>query len=324
MVDIPLQQLLPGVSRLGLGCMGFGGSWDQHPLFDEDVRLAELAIETALEVGINLFDHADIYACGKAEEAFGCVLKQRPGLRDQIYLQSKCGIRPALPGQGPGHYDFSPAHIQAAVQGSLKRLHTEHLDVLLLHRPDPLLEPEQLAETWSRLRQADLARHLGVSNMSASQMRFLQQYLPEALVANQLEMSLHHRDWLEAGVTVNDRQGQGVLPLDGLVDYCRQQQIQLQAWAPLAQGRYSGAPLAHSSAADQATCALVAELAAVHGISREALLLAWLMRHPARIQPLIGSSSPLRIRACAEALGVTLSHQEWYALWVTARGRALP
>lgn len=324
MADFPLQHQLPGVSRIALGCMGLGGSWDQHPLFDEDVRLAELAIETALEIGINLFDHADIYACGKAEEAFGCVLKQRPELRDKLFLQSKCGIRPALPGHWPGHYDFSPAHIQAAVEGSLKRLHTDHLDVLLLHRPDPLLEPEQLAETWSRLRQAGLARHLGVSNMSASQMSFLSRHLPEALVANQLEMSLHHRDWLEAGVTVNDRQGQGLLPLDGLVDYCRQHQIQLQAWAPLAQGRYSGAPLAHSSEADQATCAKVQELAEAHGVSREAILLAWLMRHPARIQPVIGSCNPARIRACGEASGVTLSQQEWYALWVRARGRALP
>ena len=175
---MPLTQRGISTSRLVLGCMPFGGGWNRNPITREDVLTAEQAVDAALSIGISMFDHADMYALGKAEETFGRILTGRPAFRDQIVIQSKCGIRPGE-GEVPSRFDFSRDHILAAVDGSLQRLGIDYLDVLLLHRPDPLVEPDEVADAFGRLKAAGKVRYFGVSNMSVAQIRFLQQAIPD-------------------------------------------------------------------------------------------------------------------------------------------------
>ena len=310
-------------SRLIFGCMGLGGSWDNQPVSAEHLQQAHAAVDAALEIGITCFDHADIYTLGKAEQVFGQVLRERPELRAQIQLQSKCGIRFA-DGAGPKRYDLSRDYILASVDGILARLGCEYLDTLLLHRPDPLMEPEEIADTWLQLKASGKVRQLGVSNMHAGQLALLQQALPDPLVANQLEMSLLQHDWVETGTCFNDDQGKGARVWQETLEYCRLEQIALQAWGSLARGWYSGATPQDAPPAVHATAALVRELAAYHQVPCESVVLAWLLRHPAHISPVIGTSHPGRIRACGGATAITLSREEWYQLYVTLRGRELP
>lgn len=305
--------------------MGLGGGWSSGPLEAAQVAAAHETVQAALETGINDFDHADIYAHGKAEEAFGKVLAERPGLRDQIRLQTKCGIR--LPGAGRmGWYDSSREAIIARVEDSLRRLGTDRIDTLLIHRPDPLAHPEDIASAFGQLRESGKVLRLGVSNMSADQMRWLQSALPDPLAANQLEMSLHRSEWLESGVLVNHPEAAALGFPHGALEYCQANGVQLQAWGPLAQGRYSGAPGAAETGPDAATAELVSDLAAEKECAPEAVVLGWLMRHPAGIRPVVGTSNPGRIRACADAEQVagSMTRAEWYSLWISARGRALP
>ncbi|WP_426451581.1 aldo/keto reductase [Paenibacillus sp. S-38] len=311
-------------SRLVLGCMGLGGGWDRESVTEEHVKQAHEAVEAALAAGITMFDHADIYTLGKAEVVFGRVLKERPQLREGIILQSKCGIRfEEGPGR-PGRYDFSMEHILSSVDGILQRLGTEYLDILLLHRPDPLMEPEEVAEAFARLKTSGKVRGFGVSNMSGGQMRFLQAALDEPLLVNQLELNLAKLDWVDAGVHVNQAAGTGGSFPDGTLEYCRSEKVQVQAWGPLARGLFTGRDLEGESESVRATAALVAEMAEAKGVSREAIVLAWLMRHPAGIQPVLGTVKPQRIADCAEALKVELTREQWYSLYVSSRGQRLP
>ncbi|MEJ6006551.1 aldo/keto reductase [Paucibacter sp. AS339] len=310
--------------RLILGCMGLGGGWDAAPVREADIAKAQAALEAALAVGITRFDHADIYTLGKAEQCFGELFKRQPSLRARLQLQSKCAIR-FTDDAGPKRYDLSAAHILASVDASLRRLHTEHLELLMLHRPDPLLDVAELAEAWLRLKTAGKVGRLGVSNMHAAQMRMLSAAIGEPLAANQLEMSLLKRDWLESGTCFNDEQALPAASAWGdTLDFCRREGVELQAWGALARGLYSGAAPADAPPAVQATARLVCEMAEQLGVSREALVLAWLLRHPAGITAVIGSSDPARIRACAEAHQLALSRENWYRLYVSARGRELP
>lgn len=308
--------------RLLYGCMGLGGSWDHEPYTSKDIAVAEAAVEAALDCGINTFDHADIYRNGKAEAVFGEILGRAPDLRDRIVVQTKCGIRLA-DGDHPGIYDLRGTTIVERVEESLARLHTDVLDVLLLHRPDPLADPDDVAEALTSLHRQGLVRRFGVSNMSAAQIAHLQGALELPLVANQLEMSLQRRDWVEAGVVVNTPQAAAVgFPL-GTLEYCRANEVQVQAWGALAQGRYTGR---QETPEEQATARLVEALAKEKDTSPETILLWWLQRHPAGIAPVIGTARPERIRACRDAATgePRLSHEEWYDLWITARGAALP
>lgn len=192
--------------RVLYGCMGLGGSWDPLPYAPGDVDVAEAAVRAALDIGITVFDHADIYRHGKAEAVFGEVLARTPGLRERIVLQTKCGIR--LPdGDRPGLYDLRGASIVRRVEESLTRLRTDSVDVLLLHRPDPLADPDDVASALMSLHRQGLVHAFGVSNMGAPQIAALQARLDVPLVANQLEMSLHSRAWVEAGVLLNTPRG---------------------------------------------------------------------------------------------------------------------
>lgn len=324
MAIMPLSRRNIPASRLVLGCMGLGGSWDDSPVTVEHVKQAHEAVDAALSVGINMFDHADIYTRGKAEKVFGQVLQERPELRDQIIIQTKCAIRFAEDNGVPGRYDFSKKHILSSVDRSLQRLGVEYLDLLLLHRPDPLMDPAEVAEAIDTLKASGKVRSFGVSNMHAGQISLLQAYSKEPFIVNQLQMSLHNIGWLDAGVQVNTPEARDNTFPEGTLEYCQLNHIQLQAWGPLDQGLYTVRPIDEMPDAVRETAAMVDRLAQAKETTPEAILLAWLMKHPAGIQPVIGTKNPDRIRACAGAELVELTREEWYALYVSSRGRALP
>jgi predicted oxidoreductase len=311
------------VTRIAYGCMPLGGSWDNSPITADLTRKAVTIIRTALDQGINFFDHADIYCRGKSEEVFSAIWHQVPSLRDKIILQSKVGIRPGWDDPNmPTRYDFSYEHIIDTVEGSLKRLKTDHLDVLLLHRPDALVEPEEVARAFDELHKSGKVRWFGVSNETAAQISLLRHYIRQPIVANQLAFNMIHTHLLDEGVVFN----QDVSRLtrdEGTIEYCRLHNITLQAWGPLAWGRLTGRPGEKPAENITKTTALVAEMAKSKGVSPEAIVVGWVLRHPARIQAVIGTTNTDRIAASCQADGVELTREEWYRLYVSGRGENL-
>jgi predicted oxidoreductase len=308
------------VSCIGYGCMLIGGSWDDAPLTDPVRKTAVHSVKTALEAGIDFFDHADIYCNGKSEEAFAGLWKDSPHLRQQIYLQTKCGIRFGPPLH---RFDFSYEHIVSSVEGSLRRLQTDYIDVLLLHRPDPLVEPEEVARAFDELSRSGKVRWFGVSNHTAAQMELLRNFLNQPIVVNQVEFNLIHTHLLDEGIVFNQNSSRPTRN-EGVMEYCRLHNITLQAWGPLAAGRLTGRPRPGDREHVQEAAKLVMQMAAEKGVSPEAILIAWILRHPARIQPLPGTTNPARIRAAAEAEQVHLTREEWYSLFLAGRGEKLP
>lgn len=296
-------------TRLNYGCMGIAGSWS-----DPDFDLARPAVMAAYEAGFRLFDHADIYNKGRCEEAFGRILRDVPGMRDEIVIVTKCGIK--FPGwgmeSGVNYYDFSAEHILRSAEGSLARLGIETIDVLLLHRPDVLMDPDEVAGAFAELRQSGKVREFGVSNFLPSQVTALQSRLPFQLVINQVEI---HPGRLDCFV-------------DGTLDQCLTERITPQAWSPVGRGVYATGGLVPDGAAQSERqkdiLKTLDEIASAHGVTRTAITLAWLMQHPSRIMPVIGTTQPDRIRESAEADNVSLSRQEWYTLYVAARGERMP
>jgi predicted oxidoreductase len=313
------------VSRLVMGCMGLGGG------FASDVRLtpdheqqARAFLDAADEIGVNFFDHANIYGRGRSEEVFGRVLKERPSLRDRIIIQSKCGIRwQDDPPGTPQRFDFSRDHILESVDAILSRLGTDRLEILLLHRPDCLWEGEEIAGAFQKLHSLGKVRYFGVSNQNRFQMEYLQSFLPSPLVANQVEMNLLHHGFVEVGISFNQSSPRYPDGWEGTMEYCRLKGVSLQAWSPLAQGVFGG-NLDGQPENIRKAGALVREYAERHEATVEAILLAWLLKHPAEIQPVVGTSRPDRLRACAKALNVSRSREEWYSLFAAARGAPMP
>jgi len=313
------------VSRIAYGSAGLV-SWDGTPLSPHDIAKAARVINTAYDSGITLFDHANCYAFGKSEAAFGEVLKQTPGLRNRIVLQSKCGQRFAA-GWRPGdpiEVDLSYEQIVRSVEGSLLRLATDYLDILLLHVCDALVEPEEVAKAFDELKQSGKVRYFGVSNHTASQLELLQQYVRHPLVANQIHLGLMHSfpiaDGLEftlqiAKGTTRDHGYSGVAGA-GTLDYCRLRGIQVQAWSPL-RGDLFISPSAANPHVEQ-VMRVLADLAEKKDSTPSAVALAWLLRHPAGIIPIIGSSTPEHVAENCDADRVTLSREEWYALFAAA------
>ena len=302
------------------GCMGLARDWDGDPN-GEAARRVFRALDTALECGIDFFDHADIYGAGRCEELFGHWLAANPQVRERIFVQTKCGIRPDIRG-----YDFSAAHIRQSVDKSLERLQVEHLDCLLLHRPDVLMRPDEVAGAFDSLHAAGKVRHFGVSNHHAGLVELLRAHLNQPIVANQVQLNLFHTGMLDAGPDWNV-QGSEVLP-DATIPYCMQHKITVQAWSPMAGGLLAGAPCAADDRRAERVAAVwpvVQELAKQKDASTEAIVLAWLLHHPARIQPIIGTVNPKRIEASCRAVDVVLSKEEWYRLYVAGRGgRSVP
>jgi len=312
------------VSRLAHGCLNFGGEWNKKPLTAALRARAAKLLETSCEQGINFFDHADIYTMGKSETVFGEALQQSPGLRDKIILQSKCGIRfPDDPKPGdPGRYDFSYEHIVRSVEGSLRRLQTDRLDILLLHRPDPLVEPEEVAKAFDELKRSGKVRYFGVSNHTGPQIDLLKKYVTQPLVANQLELNILHSHMIKDGILANQNGGV-YAAADGILDYCRLHDILIQAWAPVAGGRLID-PAKGAETYARKAASVVAKLAKEKGVTKEAIVLAWLLRHPAPVQPIIGTTNVDRVVASCMADRVSLSREEWYALFVAGRGAPVP
>jgi predicted oxidoreductase len=304
-------------STLIYGCMGLGGGWNDQPVRSEDVKKVHTVIDSALECGIRLFDHADIYTFGKAEQAFGKALKERPELDNELRIQSKCGIRFADE-LGPKRYDFSTSWIVSSVDSILSRLGVEQIDTLLLHRPDPLMVVDEVASAVATLQASGKIKNLGVSNMNAHQMSYLQSALSTPIVCNQMEMSLTKLDWLEEGITAFSSSTLGTL------EYCQANNIEIQAWGSLSQGLFSGRELNGQPDNIVRTATYVRELAEHYHVSSEAIVLAWLQRHPANIRPVIGTTAPHRIKACAQSDTVTLSREQWYTLYELARAAEMP
>jgi Predicted oxidoreductase len=312
------------VSRMAYGCGAIGGTWDTQPL-DDSWRIKAFAIlDTALEAGINFFDHADIYTFGKSEQVFGEYLKANPELRESIYIQSKCGIRfQNTPDQGdPSRYDFSYEHIIASVEGSLQRLGIEYLDSLLLHRPDMLVEPEEVARAFDQLENDGKVRHFGVSNHSAAQLELLRRNLRQPLLVNQLQFSLAH-PWLAAEGAFVNTQRDHTSTLGGTLDYCRLNGIQIQAWSPVGGGAFYNTP-AGQPHPKQALLDAVRSLAESYNCSDQAIMLSWVLRHPAGIQPILGTITPERLLDSVRADTIQLSRNEWYGLLRASLGEDLP
>lgn len=320
-IQIPRTPL--HTARIAYGCMHLSRAWNQDPLTDTERKQTSALIATALAQGINLFDHADIYARGKSELLFGEVLAQSPALRDQMILQSKCGIRFAHEphDDSPGRYDFSYAHIVGSVEGSLQRLCTDRLDLLLLHRPDPLGQPDEVARAFDDLHRAGKVLHFGVSNHTAAQIALLQASVAQPLVVNQIEVSLLHHHVINEGV-IAATTGTPYTAAAGTLDYCRQHGILVQAWSPLAGGRLSNPATAEPALRPAAEA--VAAAAAAFNVSVEAVLLAWLLRHPAGIQPIIGTTDVQRLQAACAADAIELNRETWYRLFTAARGAPVP
>lgn len=300
---------LPGtdlsVSRVVLGLMRIAD-------LDDD-RLHAL-VDAALDSGVNTFDHADIYggSTHACERRFGESGVLTPARRERMVIASKAGIRP------PGRYDFSADHLTERVEGSLRALGTDHLDLLLLHRPDPLVEPEEVAEALDRLHQQGKVRHFGVSNHTAAQIELLRTAVRQPLVVNQLQLSPVYADLITAGITAQ-RPTHVVAGADGLLDYCRRERITVQTWAPFQSphGVFLGNPEYPE------LNRVIDEAAQRHGVTAEAIATAWILRHPARMQVVLGSTRPQRIVDGAAGASVELDREEWYAIY-TAAGNPLP
>jgi len=275
---------------------------------------AEKFIKTALELGANFFDHADVYGNGACEELFAKAIGMTPALREQMILQSKVGIRPNM-------FDFSKEHILEGVNGSLKRLQTEYLDILLLHRPDALVEPEEVAEAFDSLHSAGKVRYFGVSNQKPMQIELLRKYLHQDIQCNQLQLSIPHSQMISNGIYVN-MENEGAIDRDGsILDYCRLHQITIQPWSPFQYGFFEGVFLDNPKFPELNR--VINRIAGAHGVSNTTIAIAWLLRHPAKMQPVTGTMNINRLKDCVKAADVFLSREEWYEIFIAA-GNKLP
>ena len=268
-------------------------------------------VDTALSQGANFFDHADIYGGGKSEEVFGQAISAQ--MREQVFIQTKCGIR-------KGQYDFSYEHIVSSVEGSLKRLGTDYVDALLLHRPDTLMEPEEVARAFSHLKETGKVRHFGVSNQNPYQMQLLQNALDMPICVNQLQFGIMHTPMVQSGINVN-MYNEFSAGRDGVLEYCRLNKITIQPWSPLQYGFFDGCFIDNEKFPELNT--VLGRIAENHGVSKTTVAFAWILRHPAKMQPVTGTTNLTRLADCLKAADVQLSREEWYEIY-RAAGNQLP
>ncbi|MGP4147658.1 aldo/keto reductase [Streptococcus agalactiae] len=292
-------------TRIALGCMRMS---------DLKGKQAEEVVGTALDLGINFFDHADIYGGGLSELRFRDAIKHLNVNRDKMIIQSKCGIR-------EGYFDFSKEYILSSVDGILERLGTEYLDFLILHRPDVLVEPEEVAEAFTKLRAEGKVKHFGVSNQNRFQMELLQSYLDEPLAVNQLQLSPAHTPMFDAGLNVNMLNKASIEHDDGIVDYCRLKRVTIQAWSPFQIDLSRGLFVNHPDYKELNET--IAKLAKNYNVSSEAIVIAWILRHPAKMQAIVGSMNPSRLKAIDKANDIALTRKERYDIYRSA-GNILP
>jgi predicted oxidoreductase len=283
---------------------------------DEEIRTL---VATARDAGINFMDHADIYGgeMHKCEARFGEAMALTSSQREEYVIQTKCGIVP-----GVGAFDFSYEHIMHQVNGSLKALQTDYIDILLLHRPDALMEPEEVARAFDELQASGKVRHFGVSNQKPSQMELLRRSLNQPLVANQVQMSITHANLITQGTAINmNALDQSVDRDNGTVDYCNLNDIALQAWSPFQAGFFDG-PFLGSDRFPRLN-GVIDRLAESYDVAPEAIATAWILRHPAKWQVVLGTTTPSRVTAAAAGSDLGLSRYEWYELF-RAAGHTLP
>jgi len=295
-------------SAIILGCM-------RMPALS--VEQAAAMIRTAAEEGVNFFDHATCYGGGEAETRFGDAFLLTGLKREDVYIQSKCGLY-----FDRKEFSWSKADILDSADGILRRLKTEYLDALLLHRPDLLFDPEEVAEAFDKLHRAGKVRHFGVSNVTPGQLELLKKYVKQPLVFNQLQFSLEQSQLIDNGLYLNNLTTErSVVRDNGVLDYCRLHDITVQAWSPLQFGMFKGCFVDHPDFPELNK--VLGELGEKYGVSKTAVAIAWILRHPAKMQAIAGTMNPDHLRNICAAAGVTLTHQEWYQLYL-ASGKFLP
>lgn len=298
------------VSQVVFGCM----------------RISELSIEEletlvnkSLDLGINFYDHADIYGGGKSETLFGEVLARNPKMREKMILQTKCGIRK---GEHVGYFDFSKEHILNSVDQSLKRLQTEYVDVLLLHRPDTLMDPKEIAEAFKELYESGKVKYFGVSNFNPMQVELLQKYVPYKLLFNQLQLSPVHSGMMTNGLFVNMKEEQAIDKDGSVLEYCRLHDITIQAWSIMQASWAEGTFLDHPDYKDLNDC--LAYYAKKYGVEKNSIVVAWIANHPANIQAVCGTTKVNNLENLAKGSDVKLKREEWYEIYIKAIGTRLP
>ena len=303
------RMILPGTdinaSRIAIGCMRIA---------DKTPEEANKFINTALENGYNFFDNADIYGGGMCETVLGQGMKLEKGLRERMFIQSKCGIR-------QGMYDFSKEHIISSVEGILKRLQIDYLDTLVLHRPDALVEPEEVAEAFEQLESQGKVRYFGVSNHNPYQIELLQKYCSQKILVNQLQFSIASSGMVDAGLNVNMENNEGINRDGGVLDYCRLKDITIQPWSPFQYGFFGGVFLGSDKYPELNK--VINKMSEKYGITDSAVAIAWILRHPAKMQPIIGTTNVERIKDISKAADIEMSREDWYEIY-RASGKKLP
>ena len=285
------------IPQVALGCMRMSGL---------SVKDASKVVEVSLEEGINFFDHADIYGGGESEALFAKAVKELSVPREDLIIQSKCGIR-------DGFYDFSKEHIISSVEGILKRLETDYLDVLALHRPDSLMEPEEIAEAFDILQSQGKVRYFGVSNQNPMQMELIEKSISQKLVVNQLQFGLKHAGMVAYGMNNNMENQAGINRDSGVLEYSRLNNITIQAWSPYQYGYFDGVFLGNPEFEELNS--VIDKMAKKYGVTDTGIATAWINRHPAKMQTIIGTMNPTRIKEVAAASEITLSREDWYELY---------
>ena len=292
------------VPTIAIGCMRIGEMGEKE---------ASAFLDAALQNGANFFDHADIYGRGKCEIVFGKAIANLP--REELILQTKCGI---VPGK---MFDFSCQHIMESVEGSLKRLNTDYIDILLLHRPDALMEPEEVAKAFDALKVSGKVRHFGVSNQNPYQMQLLQNYLDMPISANQLQFSIMHAPMIQSGINVNMYNDSALNRDGGVLDYCRLQGITIQPWSPLQHGFFEGCFIDNEKFPE--LNAALETIGNKYGVSKTTIAFAWILRHPAKMQPVTGTTNLMHLSDCLKAADIAITREEWYEIY-RAAGNVLP
>ena len=292
-------------SAISLGCMRMSNL---------DEKQVDAIMDTALENGINFYDHADIYGGGNSEKLFGDYLKNHPSVREQIHIQTKCAIH-------DGQFDFSKEHIIKSVEGSLKRLGVEYVDVLLLHRPDTLMEPEEVAEAFDVLESSGKVKNFGVSNQNLMQIELLKTAVKQPLIINQLQLSVTEAGLITSGMNVNMKNAESVMHDGGLLEYSRIKNITIQAWSPFQHGFFKGSFIDNDEF--PVLNAKLAEIGEKYGLTKTGVAAAWILRHPANMQLIAGTMSPDRLKEICKATDITLSRADWYEIY-RAAGHSLP
>ena len=294
------------VPALAVGCMRMNNI---------DKKDLECFIQNALEQGAYYFDHADIYGQGTCEKVFADAIHMNASVRESIILQTKCGILPGVA------YDLSKEHILTSVDQSLKRLKTDYLDVLLLHRPDALVEPEEVAEAFDILHNSGKVRHFGVSNHNPMQIQLLQKYVKQPIHINQLQYSITNCNMVKQGIFVNMLEDDSISRDGSVLDYCRLHDITIQPWSPFQFGFFEGVFLGNDKFPE--LNAKIDEIAKKYDVSNTTIAMAWILRHPANMQPIAGTMNITRFNDCVKATEISITREEWYAIYMAA-GNMLP